>query len=377
MGTSGSKTNPCKPISSTTPPPPQPSPLPASNDCNLGTRWQFAELGGDYDITYINLFSIALALNQGSQSHGAATAAQINGLMTALGKLGGGKTVYPPGSIGTSSFARVIGPPNANGPSDPLLADFPSFAPYIAKAFNSKGAPITAINISNSYSGQAAKPDPTKTICTAAAFAQQNYSTTSITYNSSTGALSIEGTGGKVGNFTLTGMVPLNPPPKDCGGSVGPLTCYSAKVTAQALSAAFYTAVLPYSVANPACSATKVETNGANDVFSVVVRDFLVGFASGFVNSTVPAPPSVSPPTIYGLMKSSQWSTDAAKLFAGVQPANAFYNPWGAAVFNALGNTVYGFQYSDYFLLSGPLGNPLLVLQPGVPVQIVIQSQTP
>ena len=88
----------------------------------------------------------------------------------------------------------------------------------------------------------------------------------------------------------------------------------------------------------------------------------------------MPSPPSVSPPTIYGKMTSSQWSTDAAKLFAGVQPTNAFYNPWGAAVFNVLGNNVYGFQYSDYFLAGGPLGNPLLSLLPGVPVQIIIQN---
>jgi hypothetical protein len=373
VGSSKAKT--CKPISSATPT--QPSPLPLSDDCNLGTRWQFAELGGDYDVTYINLFSVPLAINQGSQSNGVASGSQFAALATTLGNLGGKNAVYPAGATG-ANIIRVIGPANANGPTDPLLTNFPSFAPYIGKAFNSKGAPVTAINISNSYSGQGGKPDPTKTICpTAQAFAAQSYSTTVITYNSSTGALSIQGTGTAVGKFTLTGMV-LNSKAPDCQGSVGPLTCYSAKVTAQALSAAFYTAVLPYSVANPACSATKVETNGANDVFSVVMRDFLVGFASGFVNSTVPAPPSVSPPTIYGLMKSSQWSTDAAKLFAGVQPANLnFYNPWGNAIFNALGNKVYGFQYSDYFLLSGPLGNPLLVLQPGVPVQIVIQSQTP
>jgi hypothetical protein len=32
-----------------------PSPLSNSGDCNLGTHWQFLELGGDYDATYINL----------------------------------------------------------------------------------------------------------------------------------------------------------------------------------------------------------------------------------------------------------------------------------------------------------------------------------
>jgi hypothetical protein len=372
VGSSKAKT--CKPISSATPT--QPSPLPASDDCNLGTRWQFAELGGDYDVTYINLFSVPLAINQGSQSNGVATGTQFADLMTALGTLGGKNAVYPANATG-ANIIRVIGPANANGPSDPLLTNFPSFAPYIGKAFNSKGAPVTAINISNSYSGQGGTPDPTKTICpTAQAFAAQSYSTTGITYNATTGALAIQGTGATVGKFTLNGMV-LNSKAPDCQGSVGPVTCYGPNVTSQALSAAFYTAVLPYSVTNPFCGVNKVETNGANDVFSVVMRDFLVGFASGFVNSTVPAPPSVSPPTIYGLMKSSQWSTDAAKLFTGVQPANLnFYNPWGSAIFSALGNKVYGFQYSDYFAEAGPLGNPLLVLQPGVPVQIVIQSQS-
>jgi hypothetical protein len=370
------KANTCKPISSATPT--QPSPLKSSDDCNLGTRWQFAELGGSYDVTYINVFSVPLAINQGSQSKGTASGTQFFNLMTTLAALGSNNinVVYPPNAVG-ANIIRVISPANASGPNDPLLTNFPSFASYIAKAFNSKGAPVTAINISNSYSGSTTAPDPTKTICPAAqAFAAQTYSTTSINYNSTTGALSIQGTGSTVGKFTLTGMV-LNSTAASCQGSVGPLTCYTPNVSTTALSAYFYTAVLPYSVANPYCSASKVETNGANDVFSVVARDFLVGFASGFVNSTVPAPPSVSPPTIYGLMKSSQRSTDAAKLFTGVQPANPnFYNSWGSAIFTALTNTVYGFQYSDYFLDSGPLGNPLPALDPGVPVQIVIQSQS-
>jgi hypothetical protein len=116
-----------------------------------------------------------------------------------------------------------------------------------------------------------------------------------------------------------------------------------------------------------------VESNGANDVSSLVVRDLLVGFASGFANSTVASP--IAGKT-YGTMTSAQWSSSAAKLFAGVQPSKPYYNPWGAAVFNIFGNSrIYGFQYSDYFNpQTSPLGNPLMPVQPSIPVQLLIQN---
>ena len=116
-----------------------------------------------------------------------------------------------------------------------------------------------------------------------------------------------------------------------------------------------------------------MESNGANDVFSLVVRDLLVSFASGFANSTVASP---IPGKTYGTMTSAQWSSSAAKLFAGVQPSKPYYNPWGAAVFSTFGNSrIYGFQYSDYFnSVTSPLGNPLLLVQPSIPIQLVIQN---
>jgi hypothetical protein len=102
------------------------------------------------------------------------------------------------------------------------------------------------------------------------------------------------------------------------------------------------------------------------------------------VGSTVTAPPPpLSPPnppaSTYGMMTSQQWSNSAAKLFTGVQPSSTLakpsYNPWGALVFDYFGSSVYGFQYSDYF--SGPLGNPLLVVQPSIPLQLVIMNDQP
>ena len=99
----------------------KPSPLSNSGDCNLGTRWQFLELGGDYDATYINLYSIPLAFNQGSAAFGNATPAQLAKLELDLGNLSGGKAVYPVGSQGKPSFIRAVGPANANGATDLLL----------------------------------------------------------------------------------------------------------------------------------------------------------------------------------------------------------------------------------------------------------------
>lgn len=342
-----------------------------SGDCNLGTLWQFIELGGDYDVTYINLFSIPLAINQGSVSKGNLTSAQVTALATKLAAVSGNKAVYPAGSLGTPSFVRIVSPANATGAGDPLLAQYPTFNNYISAAFKANGQPTMAINIANSYSAPGKLP--TATICRGSAFQSQSYSASSITYSGN--KLTLKGSGSKVGPFTITGMVPNPNPPKGtkgCGLSYGPAACYSATVTPAALSASFYNAVIYYSVANSACSAGQVESNGANDVFSLVVRDFLVGFASGFVDSSVASP--IAGKT-YGQMTSGQWSNSAAKLFSGVQPSKAYYNPWGNAVFGVFGNDqVYGFQYSDYFLPTGPLSNPLLTVEPSIPVQLVIQQ---
>lgn len=345
-----------------------------SGDCNLNTPWQFVELGGDYDVTYINLFSIPFAINQGSASKGNLTSAQVTTLATNLAAISGNAAVYPAGSLGQSNFVRIVSPANATGANDPLLTNVykaTSFNNYIAAAFKQNGQPTMAINIANSYSAPAKLP--TATICSGAAFKGQTYSTNSISYSGN--RLTLTGKGSQVGAFSLTAMVPNPNPPKTakgCGLSYGPAACYTPAVTPANLSAAFYNAVIYYSVANPACKKGYVESNGANDVFSLVMRDFLVGFASGFVDSSVASP--IAGKT-YGQMTSGQWSNSAAKLFNGVQPSKAYYNPWGSAVFGVFGNDqVYGFQYSDYFLPTGPLSNPLLTVLPSIPVQLVIQQ---
>lgn len=176
--------------------------------------------------------------------------------------------------------------------------------------------------------------------------------------------------------FTIKGWTPATNRPATCKGSIGPKTgCYTAGVSPEAFSEAIYTAVLNYSVDNAACTSTDVESNGANNVFSAVVRDLLVGLASGFVNSAEPSPVGTSPATTYGTMKSSQWSADSGKLFNGVQTAHPYYNTWAAAVYDTFGSKVYGFQYSDFFTSDGPIGNPQLSLSPSMPAQIVVMKE--
>ncbi len=113
------------------------------------------------------------------------------------------------GSQGKPTFIRAIGPANANAATDPLLTYFPIFNAYIASAFNpTTGAPVTPINISNSYSGVA--PKPATTVCTGnggAAFKAQSYSTSAIKFLGN--KLTITGTGSTVGDFTISAMTPI------------------------------------------------------------------------------------------------------------------------------------------------------------------------
>ncbi len=370
----------CRPFSPTNNTAPSPV---NTSDCNLNTRWQFIELGGDYDVTYINLFSIPLGIRQGAESLGNATLANIlklEGTLASLTKNVGAK-IYPPGSQGTIRFARAISPANASGPTDPLMTQYPTFYAYLGGAFKGKnGAASPPINVNNLYDGTGGIASPTSVCQKRVAFLKQKYSTTGITYKDS--ILIIKGTAGLVGNFTITAQTPV--PTAGCTSTSTSGRCFKPQTTQAQFNYALYNNVLSYSVANSACTNGSVENNGANDVFSVVVRDMLVGFTSGFVDSTVKAPSSLSPPTpkaaTYGAMTSQQWSTSATQIFGGVQPRARNYNPWGAAFFGLFRNQVYGFQYSDYFASGAAekaLQNPLLPIKANLPVQLSIMDSRP
>jgi hypothetical protein len=81
-------------------------------------------------------------------------------------------------------------------------------------------------------------------------------------------------------------------------------------------------------------------------VFSLVVRDLLVSFASGFANSTVASP---IPGKTYGTMTSAQWSSSAAKLFAEGSADRNLYNPLGCGGLQHLRQQPDLASYSDYF----------------------------
>ncbi|UUX48797.1 beta-1,3-glucanase family protein [Nisaea acidiphila] len=371
-----------------------PSPV-SPTDCNIDTRWQFVEVGGDYDLTYINLFSVPLALTVGGTQYGNATAAEISALKTALGNL-----TEPAGAAihkdSNGNFIRAVSPANAGSPDSKLLKEYPSFASYLANRFTlpESGGHFSAIKIDNTYSG----PGVTNanSVCTVndKAFQTQDYSATA--YYISLGGerkylslLWIFGSADKVGDFAITG-VRLREDMSGvaaCGGSTGPSYCYTTQVRPEDLNQAFYTAVMSYTVDNESCPAFSqmlpihapkivdtVESNGANDVFSTVVRDFLVGFAGGFVGSPTAAPQNPTGAATYGTMTSGEWSSLSTELFGGLQPHHSYYNPWGAAIYGTFNSEVYGFQYSDYF--SGPLGNPLMQVNAGDTVEITILDES-
>jgi Beta-1,3-glucanase len=367
----GTKCAPISPANNAAPSPVSPT------DCNLNTRWQFIELGGNYDITYINVFSIPLGISQStSGSLGITTLPKILLLEKNLAQLTkpAGAALWPKSSQGDANFIRAISPANAAS-TNALLAQYPSFQSYFTDAFKGpNGAASPTININNFYTGvQGGVPSPTS-ICRTLAFQGQNYSTSSITYKDN--ALIINGTAGRVGAFTIRAQTLILPLRFGCTAASTIGRCFSPQTTAAQLTGEFYTNVISYSVVNRNCTAGLVENNGANDVFSVVVRDMLVGFVSGFVDSTVASPIAGKN---YGAMTSQQWSTRATKIFAKVQPSKPFYNTWGAAFFDLFANEVYGFQYSDYFTQAAEqaLKNPQLTIKPRIPVQISIMDNRP
>ncbi|WP_193188408.1 beta-1,3-glucanase family protein [Nisaea sediminum] len=371
-----------------------PSPV-NPTDCNINTRWQFVETGGDYDLTYINLFSVPLALKVGSTEYGNVTAAEISALKTTLGNLTTPKNAAIHNDP-NGNFVRAVSPANAGRPGSTLLQQYPTFDSYLANRFTlpESGGHFSAININNTYNGPGvSNPNSVCTLNTNA-FQSQNYSATA--YYISLGGerkylslLWIFGSADKVGDFAITGVRLRDSMTgvAACAGSTGPSYCYSTQMRPEDLNQAFYTAVMSYAVDNPACPnfsamapihdpkiVDTVESNGANDVFSVVVRDFLVGFAGGFVGSATPAPTNPTNAKTYGAMTSGEWSSLGTKLFGGLQPDHRYYNPWGAAIYGTFGNEVYGFQYSDYF--SSSIGTPLLPVQAGGTVEITILNES-
>ena len=359
------------------PTPPAPS-LTNTTDCNRNTRWQYVELAGNYDITYINVFSVPLALSQGKKNYGIMSPASILALEETLAGLGTAAAVYPPSWLKTkANFIRVVSPVAAPSPSDPLMKPYlPSISSYLTDAFKG-GVASPPINISNLYDGTGQAQSTPTSVCPVPpkshfpppwppnnqpAFQPQNYVTKKITYDKN--ILTITGTTTPVtkgrpavGDFTIT-----------------------ANLTLPAFAFALYQSVVTYSVDNRYCTPRATETNGANDVFSAVVRDVLVGFSSGFVDSKARAPNGLTnpPAKTYGTMTSKQWSNSAAALYAGVQPpASKHFNLWANAITRVLGNQVYSSQYTDFFRANGPLGTPQVTPVKNVPMQITIMDDRP
>lgn len=312
------------------------------NDPNYKFRWQFLEVGGDYDLSFVDLYSIPMAFNQGALTFGAATSAQLGTFVSTLKGLtttSGAAAQYD----STNSLVRIISPAESS-----IVTAYPSLSTYIGKTN------FAGLTISDSYNGVAPDKLPPNAACAATAYAGQAYATTSITYDGA--SLTI------TGNTTVAGQ---NPVPFTIVASKQTSVQQTDTLTAQAFSSAIYMGEMDYSVTSSICATTtKTENNGANDVFSVVIRDILAGFSVGYVGSSA-----------YGGLPSSAWWSSNT-IFGGLQPGSTtaapLYNPWAAAVYALFQNQVYGFQYSDHFTT---LGSPLVSIQPGSPLQLILLNE--
>ncbi len=314
-------------------------------DQNNGFRWQFLEVGGDYDLSYVDLYSIPMAFNQGTLIYGAATPAHLATLVSTLS----GLTTPANAAVqydNNNKLLRILSPA---GSTD--VAKYPSLSTYIS------GTNFANLTISDSYNGVAAASIPTNAACGNSAFAGQAYATTSITYDGVGGVLTIKG------NTTIPNQAAV---PFTIVASAQSSVQTTTSLTPQAFSNAVYMGEMDYTVTSATCSAsTQTENNGANDVFSVVIRDILAGFSVGYVGSAT-----------YGTLPSSAW-WGSSTIFSGLQPASTaaapLYNPWAAVVYSLFRNNVYGFQYSDHFTT---LGSPLVPIQPGSPLQLILLNET-
>lgn len=311
------------------------------NDPNYGFRWQFLEVGGDYDLSFVDLYSIPMAFNQGSLVYGAATPAQLSTLVSTLT----GLTTSPKAAAqyNGGSLVRIISPAESS-----VVLSYPSLSTYIGQTS------FAGLTISDSYNGVAPDKVPINAACATTAYAGQAYATTSIAYDGS--SLTINGT------TTVAGQSPV---PFTIVASAQTSVQQTATLTAQAFSSAIYMGEMDYSVTSSICaSGAKTENNGANDVFSVVIRDILAGFSVGYVGSAN-----------YGSQPSSAWWSSNT-IFGGLQPGSTatapLYNPWAAAIYAQFQNQIYGFQYSDHFTT---LGSPLVSIQPGSPLQLILLNE--
>lgn len=99
-----------------------------------------------------------------------------------------------------------------------------------------------------------------------------------------------------------------------------------------------------------------LQDGGANDVFTLPVRDFIAGLNYGYIGSTVTNPNDPSGKT-YGESSSQYWGTlnlitlanQTFNAFDQVQPSNTYYNQWAQVVHQYSGGKAYGFAYDDVF----------------------------
>ncbi|RMB11982.1 hypothetical protein [Eilatimonas milleporae] len=348
------------------------------NDPNFDIRWQPFEVGGDYDLTYINVYAIPVAMRyMGFYNQGTATQGQLKTLKSDLLAAASVTPATLPTCTKTNGDKVTIKPDMSTRILSPVYDDTIGYYPGFGDAV--KNAPWSHIVIADQYNGVAAASIPANPPCADSAYQPLNYQTDSLAYTfqppkTKTGH----------GKYTLTvkghtWSPALADPDGPKKGGTPPNGAVSFTMTADTLSPdafskAIMESVVSYNVTSTVCQSgggTVSDQNGSNDVFSAIARDLLAGFSSGFINSSAYVNGGAANQWSY-----QWWTTPVAFAGLGGYPVpaagQANYNVWGNAVFKPFGFGVYGFQYGDRFKTA----SPLVPVSTG-PVELILLEEGP
>jgi hypothetical protein len=257
----------------------------------------------------------------------------------------GGYVQFSPKSpVPTNTFCRILGP-SVYPPFSPAPSGIPVF-PYdtleaylqnlllqfgpntpVINNINNLGNGIVA-NISDQFLGSGAATGPQ--------FEAQAYSLTATI--DSNQMITLKGTGSVVGaiTMTITAQDMLNPT-----GIYGCNANYTVNGT---------------------------YTTPQNDLYGRIAGDFLAGLSIGAVGSMVAVESiAVGSLPVGWQLSSAWWNIPTNKLYANLQPKNAFYNEYSAIMSSF--SQAYSFPYSDRFA-----NNPLMNLSTIDTLNIVLED---
>ncbi len=317
------------------------------------------------DVTYMNWYSIPIQIeNTTTQvSYGVPTENFSQaGILNQLESLTSSTKTTVINDV-NGNFLRIIGP-NANVP---YISTYPSFQSYLEYCFekdwNNYGL---FVNLQNLYDGV---QNPTHVWKM-----RQTYDNYNSNYNGGMVFYDTENS-----ELTITGKtIFINPDNDQPTGATSTYTIQANNLSMDQMNTNIYLSQFAYTWSMVYTDPQGNNHNYAklsadiadNDVFAAIVRDFLAGFAFGFIRSkTIDAATGNQ----YGADSSQDWQNcDGLTLFDDLQPIAItspyyYYNSWANVIYQNFSN-VYSFAFTDFI----PAINPQLLVNTGDTLLVTI-----